>query len=204
MSVTVQSEATPDMAPRESAEATPGTMTIDALFGEASSSIQRDLKLNLQRLVEEGALAPLESALALAALSTASGIPSLRKLAFAKLRAQDLTEEQTREAFEIGAIMGMLNTYYKFRGFIKNGQGVEAESRYGNAGLRMNVFARPQLGKERFEMLSFAVSVYNGCESCVNSHEKVLRELGVSDAKLHDLARLAAVVHGLKGIQLGE
>lgn len=69
------------------------------------------------------------------------------------------------------------------------------------AGLRMTALARPTLGKERFEMLAFAVSVLGGCEMCVRSHERVLREAGVSIDKVHDLARLAAVVRGLKTLE---
>jgi alkyl hydroperoxide reductase subunit D len=49
-------------------------------------------------------------------------------------------------------------------------------------------------------MLAFAVSVLNGCESCIRSHEKVLREAGVSVDQVHDLARLAAVVKGLHAL----
>jgi alkyl hydroperoxide reductase subunit D len=85
----------------------------------------------------------------------------------------------------------MLNVYYRFRYMVGN------EEDYRAAGLRMTALARPVLGKERFEMLAFAVSVLNGCQSCIRSHEKVLRDAGVSTDKVHDLARLAAVVKGL-------
>jgi len=69
---------------------------------------------------------------------------------------------------------------------------------YRIAGLRMTSLARPSLGKERFEMLAFAVSVLNGCESCIRSHEEVLRNAGLSADKIHDLARLASVVKALR------
>ena len=65
----------------------------------------------------------------------------------------------------------------------------------------MTSLARPALGKERFEMLAFAVSVLNGCESCVRAHEKVLRDAGLTADKVHDLARLASVVKGLKALE---
>ena len=57
---------------------------------------------------------------------------------------------------------------------------------------------KPVLGKEKFEMLAFAVSVVNGCESCVVSHENVLRAAELSAEKIHDLARMASVVRALK------
>src|SRR5262249_16681690 len=91
-------------------------------------------------------------------------------------------------AAQSAALMAMLNTYYRFRHF------VGSPEEYRAAGLRMTALARPVLGRERFEMLAFAVSVVNGCESCVRSHEKVLRDSGVSAEKVHDLARLAAVL----------
>ena len=45
----------------------------------------------------------------------------------------------------------------------------------------MTALARPLIGKERFEMLSFAVSVLNGCEACTRAHEKALKDAGVSE-----------------------
>jgi AhpD family alkylhydroperoxidase len=47
-------------------------------------------------------------------------------------------------------------------------------------------------------MLAFVISVLNGCETCARSHEKALKDGGASAEKIHELARLAAVVKGLK------
>mgnify|MGYP000051721960 CR=1 FL=1 len=93
-------------------------------------------------------------------------------------------------------MMGLLNTYYKFKGFLSE----ETKGDYSRAGLRMNALSKPLLGKERFEMLAFAVSVYNGCPTCFVSHEKVLREAGWSADKIHDLARMASTVKGLSSL----
>jgi alkyl hydroperoxide reductase subunit D len=51
-------------------------------------------------------------------------------------------------------------------------------------------------------MMAFTVSVLNGCQTCVVSHEKALTTLGVSRDKIHDLARLASVVKGLSGLNV--
>lgn len=109
------------------------------------------------------------------------------------MKARDFSAEQIQEAKESAAIMGMLNTYYKFKGYLSP----ESLDNYQRAGLRMQSFMKPQNGKERFEMMAFAVSVVNGCPSCIASHEKALTQLGVGADKIHDLARLAAVVKGL-------
>jgi lipoyl-dependent peroxiredoxin subunit D len=109
-----------------------------------------------------------------------------------------LSSEQIREAAESSAIMAMLNTYYRFKHMVAK------EEDYRVAGLRMTSLARPVLGKEKFEMLAFAISVLNGCESCIRSHEEVLRKAGISIDKVHDLARLAAVVKALKTLKYNQ
>jgi alkyl hydroperoxide reductase subunit D len=48
------------------------------------------------------------------------------------------------------------------------------------ARLRMNALAKPGVEKADFELWSLAVSAVNGCGMCIESHEKVLREHGVS------------------------
>lgn len=170
---------------------------IDALEGALSVSpttIARDLRLNLKRLLEEGALAREEAMLALLALATSAADERLDAYARDQLPQLGFDAEQVREASESAAIMAMLNVYYRFRHMIDN------DEEYRAAGLRMTALARPALGKERFEMLAFAVSVLNGCESCIRSHERALRDAGIGVEKIHDLARLAAVVKGLHAL----
>ncbi|OFZ20901.1 MAG: hypothetical protein A2X94_04740 [Bdellovibrionales bacterium GWB1_55_8] len=166
----------------------------DRLHEARSTTIARDLKLNLKRIVTEGALAPEESLFALLATATSTEDRELIALARTELKKRDATQEQIQEAAESAAIMAMLNTYYRFKHMV-------GKDDYSTAGLRMTSLARPVLGKERFEMLAFAVSVLNGCQSCVGSHEQALREAGVSVDKIHDLARLASVVKALRALE---
>jgi alkyl hydroperoxide reductase subunit D len=175
---------------------------LETLFESRSSVISRDLKLNLQRLLSESSLDKSEAQLVLLATATSTGAKSLASFAEAELRELGMGDDEVREARESAAIMGMLNTYYRFRHMIESGQGEAAKENYKTAGLRMTSLAKPVLGKERFEMLAFAVSVLNGCESCINAHEQALKHAGVSTDKIHDLARLAAVVKGLSALDL--
>lgn len=170
------------------------TAKFDALLENYDSTIARDLKLNLKRLLSEGALEPAESLPALLATATSAGSQRLADLARDELNARDFTTEQIRESAEVAAIMGMLNMYYRTRHMLHN------DTDYRTAGLRMTALAKPILGRERFEMLAFAVSVLNGCETCLRSHEHALREAGVTVEKTHDLIRLAAVVKGLSAL----
>jgi alkyl hydroperoxide reductase subunit D len=164
---------------------------IDALLESHAGVIARDLRLNFTRLLQDGALSGEEALLATLAVATSLDYGDMAAFAREQLSQAGLPEEQIQEAAQSAAIMGMLNTYYRFRHFV----GTPEE--YRTAGLRMTALARPALGKERFEMLAFAVSVINGCESCVRSHEKSLRDAGTPPEKIHDLAKLAAVLKGL-------
>jgi lipoyl-dependent peroxiredoxin subunit D len=165
---------------------------IDTLLEGHTGVIARDLKLNLTRLLQDGALSPEESLLATLAISTSLNYADMAGYARQQLSQTGVSQDQIQEAAQSAALMGMLNTYYRFRHF------VGSPEEYRVAGLRMTVLARPLLGKERFEMLAFAVSVLNGCESCVRAHEKTLRDGGVSSEKIHDLAKLSAVLKALR------
>jgi alkyl hydroperoxide reductase subunit D len=167
---------------------------IDTALPSQSTTIARDLKLNLRRVLEDGALGEESATLALLALAASAGDNALGAYARARLVELGIGAEQIQEAEESAAIMGMLNVYYRFRHMLAK------DEEYRAAGLRMTALARPALGKERFEMLAFAVSVLNGCESCIRSHEQVLRDAGTSVDQIHDLARLAAVVKGLQAL----
>lgn len=156
----------------------------------------RDLSLNLKKLLDDSS--PLEAkelALNLAAISRSLHWKNLEKFAEIQLKELGSSEPEIEEAFEAAAIMGMLNTYYKFKNFLS--PEVLADTAYQRAGLRMNALSKPLCGKEKFEMMAFSVSVVNGCHTCVASHEKALTDIGVGRDKIHELARLASVLKGL-------
>lgn len=164
---------------------------LDDLLPAQDTTIAKDLRLNLKRILGEGALSPEEGQMALLALARSAEHEDLQNFAAQALKTLGVSEEHINEARESAALMGMLNTYYKFRSMVAD------ESHYKTAGLRMTALAKPALGKERFETLAFAVSVFNACPTCVRSHEQVLVDAGFSRDKIHDLARMAAVVKGL-------
>jgi alkyl hydroperoxide reductase subunit D len=168
-------------------------------FGELGPA-GRDLKLNLAKAFDGSSLEESEAALATVALAASAGDRRLQSLAEERLRELDFTQEQLQEARTAAALVGMLNMYYRFKHLLSHTDPTAME-RYKNAGLRMTALAKPALGKARYEMLAFAVSVLNGCEMCLVAHEKTLKAEGVSEEKIHDLARLAATVWGLSRLQ---
>ncbi len=168
------------------------TDKIEAFFGLKDSTIARDLKLNLLRFVNESTLDPAERHLAGLAVAQSTNNAPLAKIFEEALQTEGLSADEIREARESAAIMAMLNTYYRFRHMVGNSEN------YRSAGLRMTALAKPALGKKRFEMLAFAVSVINGCENCIQSHERALKEAGLTPDQVHDLARVAAIARGVQ------
>jgi lipoyl-dependent peroxiredoxin subunit D len=55
----------------------------------------------------------------------------------------------------------------------------------------------PQADKVDFELWSLVVSAVNGCGMCLEAHEKVLREHGLSAEQIQAAVRIAATVHAV-------
>jgi alkyl hydroperoxide reductase subunit D len=51
-----------------------------------------------------------------------------------------------------------------------------------------------------FELWCVAVSAINACGACVDAHEKVIREKGMTEETVLAAVRIASVVHGLAGV----
>ncbi len=171
---------------------------IETQFGNSETSVFRDMTLNFKKIMEDSPLDPTERFMNALAIGKTLDWSALVTFASNELKELGLDEAQIQECKESAAIMGMLNTYYKFKGFLS--AEVLADTAYQRAGLRMNSLSKPVNGKEKFEMMAMSVSVVNGCPTCVSSHEKALTDIGVSRDKIHDLARLAAVTKGLSGL----
>lgn len=65
------------------------------------------------------------------------------------------------------------------------------------ARLRMNAIANPGVDKADFELWSLAVSAINGCGTCIDAHERVLKEAGVSAASIQAAVRFAAIIQSV-------
>ena len=90
-------------------------------------------------------------------------------------------------------VMGMNNVYYRFNHFM----GEAAEYSQMPARLRMQIIGNPGIDKLDFELACLAASAITGCESCVRSHEKVVRERGGTKEMVQDAVRIAAVVNAV-------
>jgi alkyl hydroperoxide reductase subunit D len=157
----------------------------------------KDLKLNLGSLATEPTLTTQQRAGTFIASALASRSAEVTAYMVAEFGPQ-LSPEALNAAKAAAAIMGMNNVYYRFTHLL----GGDYSSM--PARLRMNVMARPGVEKEDFELWSLAVSAINGCGMCMESHEKIVRQGGISKEQVQSAVRIAAVVHAVAATLDGE
>jgi alkyl hydroperoxide reductase subunit D len=95
------------------------------------------------------------------------------------------------DAIAAAAIMGMNTVYYRFRHLIEKPSYKDKPAR-----LRMNRLAKPAASKVDFELFALAASAIAGCGTCLQAHERVVLDGGLTEDQVHDAVRLAAVIHG--------
>jgi lipoyl-dependent peroxiredoxin subunit D len=157
----------------------------------------RDIRLNLGSvLTPQGAPGLSEkqiASIAVAAAIAARNVELARAVeGWARGRLDDTSIAGARAA---AAVMGMNNIYYRFLHLVE-------DEEYGKlpARLRMNVIGNPGIDRLDFELLSLAVSAVNGCGLCLVSHERKLREDGVTREAVQSAVRIAAVIHAAAGV----
>ena len=154
----------------------------------------RDLKLNLQNVLKQAELTEQQAWGTAVASAVAARNPQLIAEVLAE-GGRHLSAEALHAAKAAAAVMGMNNVYYRF-------QHLSGTDRYGQipARLRMQVIRSHGSDPIDFELWCTAVSAINGCGSCVASHERVLREKGVSEETILAAVRIASVVHGAAAV----
>ena len=168
-------------------------MSLDTIKS-ALPAFAKDLRLNLESVLSEGG-APGLSSLQIRAVALASAIASRHgplTRAMEAFAAEQLEPAEIDGSRAAAAIMGMTNIYYRFTHLASN-----KEYETLRTSLRMNVMANPGLEKVAFEAASLAVSAVNGCGQCIDSHEKTLRQHGLTAQGVQSVVRIAAVVHAV-------
>jgi alkyl hydroperoxide reductase subunit D len=148
----------------------------------------KDIRLNLGSLASEPSLSAEQRAGTFVASAIASRNPLVIEAIVGEF-GNDLSVEALSAAKAAAAIMSMNNIYYRFTHLVGG--------EYPNmpAKLRMNVMARPGVDKATFELWSLAVSAINGCGMCMESHERAVRQHGLTAEQVQAVVRIAAVVH---------
>ena len=159
--------------------------TLGAAFPEAA----RDVKLNLQGVLQDSSLAErVRWGVALASAYAARN-PALRE-AVLEDGGASLDEAMRDDAQAAAVLMAMNNVFYRFRHLSGNPAYATLPPR-----LRMNRIASPKTSKVEFELLCLAVSAIHNCETCVRAHERVVLEGGLTPAQVQDAIRIAATIH---------
>lgn len=159
------------------------------LLRDAMPDWARDVKLNLQSVLQGGALTPAQRWGVAVASAVASRNAALRDATVADARAE-VDAAVIDDAFAAASLMAMNNVYYRFRHLIAKPSYSEKPAR-----LRMNRLVKPATNKVDFELFSMAVSAINACEACLKAHEKVVLDGGLTEDHVHDAVRIAAVIN---------
>lgn len=165
-------------------------MNLEELL-ETVPAYARDLKLNFSSLKQQPDLNEQQTWGTIVAAAVASRNPDLTQAVLAEAAAH-LSGPALDAAKGAAAIMGMNNVYYRFLHLSSNPNYRQIPAR-----LRMNVIRTHGINPLDFELWCAAVSAINGCAACVDSHEKVVREKGMSENTVLSAIRLASVIHGL-------
>ena len=149
----------------------------------------KDIKLNLQSVLQPGALTPAQRWGVAIASAVATRNARLRDALLEDAR-NEVSAAVIDDALAAASLMAMNNVYYRFRHMV----GKESYSQMP-ARLRMQRIAKPATNKADFELFCLAVSAINGCEMCIRSHEDVVIKGALSEEQVHDAIRIAATIN---------
>ena len=151
----------------------------------------RDLRINLGVIAGSTALTPQQAWGTALATAISSRNPEVVE-AIALDAAAHLSPEAIAAARGAAAIMGMNNIYYRFLHMVGHGEYDQMPAR-----LRMQIIGRPGVEHLDFELWCLASSAIGGCENCVRSHEKSVRDKGGTKEQVHEAVRIASVIHAV-------
>jgi alkyl hydroperoxide reductase subunit D len=172
-------------------------MSIEALKN-ALPEYAKDLKLNLSSLAQDTGLSEQQRAGTFIACALASRERTVTRAVFAEFVPR-LSAAALNAARAAASIMAMNNIYYRFTHLAS-----APDYKTLPARLRMNAIGKPGVDKADFELWCLAVSAINGCGVCIDSHEKILREAGLTAEQIQTAIRIAATVHAVAATLDGE
>ena len=150
----------------------------------------KDLRLNLQTVLR-GTTADASTTWSAA---VASAYFCRNKVLAEALRSdagENLSADDLADAQAAAALMGMTTVYYRSRHLI----GKESYQAM-RPSLRMNRMMSPA-SRTKYEACALACAALGGCEDCLKSHEANLLKHGFTEENVHDLIRVASIVHGV-------
>ena len=150
----------------------------------------RDIKINLQNVLSQTELSKAQAWGTALACAYATKDRQLVAAVLEDAKAAGVEEGTLDDAKAAAILMGMNNVYYRFRHII-------GKEEYSQMPARLRMLRTNQTAgsKQDFELFCMAVSAIGNCQSCVQSHEHVALEGGLSIAQVHDAVRIAATIN---------
>lgn len=156
---------------------------------ESFPAAAKDVKLNLSSVLRGETLTPPQAFGVAVCSATFLGCTPLRDALIEDALAAGVGDDVLDDAKAAAALMAMNTVYYRFRHMVNNPAFGQKSAR-----LRMSRMGKPATDKGAFELMAMAVAVLEGCETCINAHEKSILEHGLTDEHVHEAVRIAAVV----------
>ncbi len=166
-------------------------MALDILI-QGLPDYAKDLKLNYSTLIGQNTeltLSQLWGSVLVSAMATRQPALTQAVMAAAAGHLSGPTMEAVKTA---GAIMGMNNIFYRFHHLTKNEKYATMPAR-----LRMNGIRAHGADPVDFELWCLAASAVNGCGKCLDAHEQVLRQKGMTEETILAAVRIAALIHAV-------
>jgi len=169
-------------------------MTLDQLIDTLPPSA-KDLKLNFSSLVRNNTeLTPqqLWGTIVSTTIATRSAPLTAAVLSTAP---EHLSAQALEAAKTVAAIMGMNNIWYRFHHLSSNPKYATLPARLRMSGLRGHGIEDVDV-----ELWALSVSAVNGCGKCVDAHENVVREKGLTEETVAAAIRVTSVIHAIGAV----
>jgi alkyl hydroperoxide reductase subunit D len=162
-------------------------MSLELLL-DAIPQYAKDIRINLGNVLKQAELTPDQLWGTAVACAMATRTPALIRGIEAEAQ-QHISENTVNAAKTAAAIMGMNNVWYRFLHLTDNEKYSTVPAR-----LRMQTLRSHGADQTDFELWCTAVSAINNCPACVASHEKTVREKGLTEEQVAAAVRIAAVL----------
>ena len=165
-------------------------MTLEQLL-ETCPDYAKDLKLNMSSVLRQAELTEQQTWGTAVCSAIAARNVRLTEAVLAEA-SRRLDAPALLAAQSAAAIMGMNNVFYRFRHLSGNPKYAAIPAR-----LRMQAIRTHGSDPVDFELWCLAVSAINACAACIQAHENVLREKGVTEETILAAIRIASTIQAL-------
>jgi len=155
----------------------------------------KDIKLNLDAVINRSSLDKLEAECCALAAAVATGNGKIVSIILSNI--EDVKERDA--AMTAASLMAQNNVWYPYVEMTEdsNLKGLPAQ-------LRMNaIMTHGGTTKARFEAYSLCASIVGKCHFCVKAHYDTLKKEGYTVEQLRDIGRIAAVINATCKILVG-